>query len=223
MLLKVSSRPRKHSADHGTPLVVYTLLVGNGTVAPIFIESKQPFHEEDQLESHIGHIEYLPPRVARRGERGMVACLEWELSTKFFSAGDILISDGEKALGTELVMDFLASHGIEKLTFPIGLGHLMNPCDNEFHAELKHRYYALLASEDSSTLSFSKQVELICQAYYGGTEVAIRHYFELVGLIGTCDPTARMKQLLEQGYSLEPGWAEMHNLQFDAYEHWCTL
>lgn len=219
-----SDRPRKPTPARGFPDTVYTILVANGTLAPIYIESKEKFSNHLQLPKNEGHIEYLPPKgVKRRGEHGVIACMEYQKSVKTFSKGDILISDAEAAFDTEDVRDFLASMGVTKLTFPKGLGHLMNPCDNEFHAEVKKRYYQLLAGLQTSTTKLDKETKFnfIKDAYYGGSEASIVSYFKLTGILGDEEPEHVMQRLLNLGVSLEGTESEIHQSQADAYVSWC--
>jgi hypothetical protein len=198
------------------------MLVGNGTVAPLYIEAKKKFDSSLQLSPELGHIEYLPPKMNRRGERGVLACLEFQRSVGTFSPGDVLISDAERAFDTPLVLNYLESIGVTKLTFPKGLGHLMNPCDNSFHAEAKMRYYHMLAHESTFHLPFERKIDYIKHGYYGGSEAAIRHYFSHTGILSRDDPEHVMKSLLHDGMAPTPEWQDTHQKQLMTYNQWCA-
>jgi hypothetical protein len=88
-------------------------------------------------------VEYLPKtkkKGERRGEEGVIAAFEYQKARGSFSKGDVVISDNEASFDTELMKEFVADMGVTKLNFPVGLGHLLDPCDNEFHSEEKSRY-----------------------------------------------------------------------------------
>jgi hypothetical protein len=70
----------------------------------------------------------------------VIAAFEYQKARGSFSKGDVVISDNEASFDTELMKDFVADLGVTKLNFPVGLGHLLDPCDNEFHSEEKSRY-----------------------------------------------------------------------------------
>jgi hypothetical protein len=199
------------------------MLVANGTVAPLYIETKQKISTDLILPKTEGHIEYLPQKTNRRGERGMLACLEYQKTTNFFCVGDILLSDAEAALHTEWVRDFLTSLGVSKYVFPKGLGHLMNPCDNCFHGEVKKRYYSALAGEGTSQLSFERKIQLIKQAYYGGSEESIKNYFKHTGILGTQNPIDVMANLLYEGIYPSEEWTDFHEKQLQYYQNWWQI
>jgi hypothetical protein len=145
----------------------FTLLVANGTVAPLFLVVRKPFVSDFVLdETRVEFLNLTKKKSERRGEEAMLAFLEFQKQQKTFSPGDILISDNEAAFDTDLVTAFLKEMGVEKLNFPVGLGHLTDPCDNEFHAEEKRRYYRILGGLDISTMTLKTKLEAIHGAYF---------------------------------------------------------
>jgi hypothetical protein len=135
-----------HGGDMRKPPTItqYTFLVGNGTLLPLYLECREAF--EDNFKYEDCRVEYLPKtknKKERRGEEGTIAALEYQKKLSSFSVGDVLISDNERAFDTELVRELLNDMGVLKLNFPIGLGHLLDPCDNEMHSEQKTRYISI--------------------------------------------------------------------------------
>ena len=120
-----SGRPRKRSPARGVGIVTFTTMIANGTLAPLFMITKMRFLEQYQFSDPTkAYLEYIPPtkhRNDRRGERGIVAYLEYHQRLKTFKRGDVLISDSEFAMDTELVRDILADMGVIKLTLPRGM------------------------------------------------------------------------------------------------------
>lgn len=118
----------------------YTFLVGNGTVLPLYLQVRESFVDSFCLENcRVDYVKKAKSKKDRRGEEGILAALEFQKKMKSFSPGDVIISDNEPSFNTDLVKDFLNALGVQKLNFPIGLGHLCDPCDNEFHSEQKTR------------------------------------------------------------------------------------
>jgi hypothetical protein len=62
-------RPRKKSPDWRTPgtIVQFTLLVGNGTLAPLFLVTRQPFVDDFNLSEC--RLEYIPKTKNKSKER----------------------------------------------------------------------------------------------------------------------------------------------------------
>lgn len=72
--------------------VVYTTLVGNGTLSKLYIQS--PVGVDIKGADYNVHV--LPPAEKKkkkddigRGEQGMINWVEFQLSDKFFFAGDL--------------------------------------------------------------------------------------------------------------------------------------
>lgn len=221
--LFISERSRKKSPDLHSPGTVtqFTLLVGNGTVAPLFLVIRKPSIIDFELEEC--RVEYIKPTKKlseRRGEEAVVAFLEYHKMMKTFSPGDVLISDNEKAFDTELVKDLLEEMGILKLNFPIGLGHLTDPCDQEFHSEEKTRYYSILSGMDLSRMTLQAKCEAIHGAYYGGKEESIVHYFSRCGILGNREPNELAVKLLGEGIYPAPKFKDLHNQQIVEFNQW---
>jgi hypothetical protein len=199
----------------------FTLLVANGTVAPQFLVVRQEVKIDFELEDC--EIQYIPTtksRKERRGEEGVLAFLEYHEKLKTFKPGDVLISDHENAFDTEAVRDKLAAMGVAKLNFPNGLGHLTDPCDNEFHSVQKNRYYSIIAGLDIAQLSFQSKIEAMHSSYYAVGEDAVRNYFLRCGILSDEKPENLAKKLLGECIYVSEGFAEFHREQGLAYANW---
>lgn len=60
-------------------------------------------------------------------------------------------------------------------------------------------------------------MEVIHQAYFGGSERSIENYFRRVGLIGDMDPEQVMQQLLFDGARPRPQYKSLHDHQLGTY------
>jgi len=74
--IRGGGQPRRFICrDLGSSLTVYSTLVVNGTVGPLYIESRKPIPQNVQLPPDT-FIEYISPKTKRSGETGAVAYLE---------------------------------------------------------------------------------------------------------------------------------------------------
>lgn len=109
-----SGQPRRFRCnDIGKALTVYSTLVADGTIGPLYIETNKPFDSEilERLPPET-YAEYIPPKTVRRGERGTIAYLEKSFSNRTYVKKDMVLSDNEASFKTELVRDLEHSHGM---------------------------------------------------------------------------------------------------------------
>jgi hypothetical protein len=103
-----SGQPRRfrcHQVQEG--LTVYTTLVADGTLGPLYIESRKPFPLDLRVPSET-YVEYIPKtkkKSERRGEEGMIGYLENSFRNTTLVANDMLLSDNEPSFKTELIRD----------------------------------------------------------------------------------------------------------------------
>lgn len=74
-------------AKRGTPLQAFVAIVANGTLSPLYATS--PRTVPYSLETKDRSINFLAPGVYRRGEEGMIECVEFLAETKFWKRGDV--------------------------------------------------------------------------------------------------------------------------------------
>lgn len=108
-----------------------------------------------------------------------------------FVGGDLLLSDNEASFKTDwvqaleidngityfnlLILLLISSVGLFRRYYPAQLGHLLDPCDNEFHASVKRRYCRIIG--DHQRPSLLTRIKAIYQAYKNEPEESIRDYF----------------------------------------------
>jgi hypothetical protein len=110
--------------------------------------------------------------------------------------------------------------GVMKLNFPPGLGHLTDPCDNNFHSEDKNRYYNIISGLNLSELGFKDKCESIHSAYFNGKEDSIINYFFRCGILGDEDPKEIGRRLLSEGFYPSSKFTEVHDRQLREYNNW---
>ena len=148
------------------------------------------------------------PKTDRKGERMMLAYLEWAIARGALVAGDVLLMDNEGSFKTEWVRDLMESHGITPLYFPPYLGSIMNPCDNSFHANFKQAFQKLLVTKTS--VSTEEKIKLAHQAYMSIKDDSIVNMFRHVGILGK-NPRRALETLFKEGCLLPPKWKKAHD------------
>jgi hypothetical protein len=84
------------------------------------------------------------------------------------------------------------------MNYPPYMGHLLDPCDNNFHSEERRRANELIASV-GGPISGPKKMEILLEAYESGSEESIRNYFQRVGLLGDEPAAAVVSRLVSEG------------------------
>jgi len=167
------------------------------------------------------YIEYIPPtkrKTDRRGERGYLAYLEKSCQNKTLVVGDFLLSDNETSFKTDLATDFEKSKGILRDYFVPQLGHLMDPCDNEFHAATHIRYWKIIDAYKRPTLL--QQIQAIHESYFAIPESSIRSYFVRCGIIGETPPHLVLEKLFFEGVYPAKKFRNLHKKQLQNYIDW---
>jgi len=216
-----SGRPRRLKLLRGSPLCMYSMLVADGTLGPFYLEtSVKKYAEFGNAGTRYGFIKYLKKKEFRRGEAGYLAYLQTCVDHHYLNPGDLLLSDNESSFKTEKVKNFLEKNQIHYLYFPSYLNHLMNPCDNYFHASIKRKYWRSV--DNLKNLPFQKKVDLIRNAFFSENETSIVKYFENCGIIGNTKPNDVLKHLFSEGLFPAKKFKFMHNQQLEDYIKWKT-
>ena len=140
--IKGADRPRKRKSSRGSVITMYSFLVADGTVGPLYLETNVKNHTLCNLNSEYGYIKYLSRSAKKRGEKGMLLFLQTCVEANYLNPGDVLMTDNESSFKTKSVTKYLRRHKIIVINFPSYMNHLMNPCDNYFHASMKRRYWS---------------------------------------------------------------------------------
>jgi hypothetical protein len=131
--------------------------------------------------------------------------------------------DNERALNVKEVRELFAEHGVTIMNYPPYMGHLLDPCDNNFHSEERRRANELLTAE-GGPISGPRKMKILLEAYEGGAESSIRNYFRRVGLLGDEPAAAVVARLVEEG-TLKAGsrFVNYHKEQLEQFLWKCRL
>lgn len=150
-----------------------------------------------------------------RGTHGAVAWLEWAIDTALLNSGDLLLTDNEASWKTELFESTCAENNITHMYFPSNMGHLMNPCDNSFHASFKLQIQQQIA--DHPDLTRSEKLAIMEEAYYHLDEASIQHFFEHCGIVGGV-PNQVIASLITEGNHPSSHFQKLHEEQLDVFK-----
>ena len=98
------------------------------------------------------------------------------------------------------------------------MGHLLDPCDNSFHASVHKRYWSLL--ERYQKIDFLSQIKIIHKAYFLEKESSVRGYFEKCGILGKSPPKEVLQKLYFAGVYPTSTFRSLHKEQLIAYLNW---
>jgi len=110
------------------------------------------------------------------------------------------------------------SKGIYRFYFPPQLGHLLDPCDNAFHASIHKRYWEIIDKKEHVTLL--EQIFAIHRAYFSEKEKSVRKYFEKCGIIGDLSPREVLAKLFYEGVYPSAKFRLLHKKQLMAFLAW---
>jgi len=218
--IKGAGRPRRRKSSRGSPLCMYSFLVADGSLGPLYLETTIKSHTLTNLQSKFGFIKYLSKKGEKRGERGYLLFLETCVDYLYLLPGDVLITDNENSFKTKKVKNFLKKHNIINIQFPSYMNHLMNPCDNYFHASMKRRYWSSI--DNLKYVSIQEKVNAIRDAYYSEEESSIIKYFRNCGIVGDKKSSEVVSNLLNEGLFPTKKFHSLHIKQLDNYVKWFT-
>ena len=212
-------KPRKRKLSRGSPDCMYSLLVADGSLGKLYIESTVKKNvDKCKIDPDYGDVVFLHKKTQRRGETGMLNFVEKCIEDRTLVPGDLLLTDNEASFKTKKVLRLLKKNKVTVLFFPPYMNHLLSPCDNYFHASLKRRYWSLVS--EKSSLSFQEKINAIRSAYFQEKEESILSYFHNCGILGNKPSTETVKHLLNEGLFPKSKFQVIHNDQLEYYFKW---
>jgi hypothetical protein len=200
----------------GTKEIIYTLVVADGSTGPFYCVTNAKKISASVIPDDNGKV-CVMPKTERKGERSMLAYLEWAVARRTLVEGDVLLMDNEGSFKTPWVQDFMESRGITPLYFPPYLGSIMNPCDNSFHSTFKLAFQKLLVTK--GTVSTEEKIKLAYEAYQSISDESIVNMFHHVGILGK-NPRRALETLFKEGCVPPAKWKRAHAGCYAQYRKW---
>lgn len=215
----------------------WTCLNGDGTVGDLVVETRR----QDVSHLSLPHmsIRTIPPGDPRkgRGRRSTMYFLTHQIETGELSKGDhcphrchilpsfilfLVFLDNESAINVLDAKKLLANHNVALHNYVTYLGHLCDPCDNNFHSGLRARVNSELALHVNIT--GPQKMRILHDAYFAASEASIRGYFAKVGLIGNEPPREVISRLVNESMDkLADKFNNRHKDDLEQYLHHCIL
>lgn len=211
---------------------MWTTLRADGKKGPFFIQTKSAkiFNMnifEDDPSAHISYVPILKnsktDKNIRPGERGMLTYLKYMIEeVNFLKAGDYLLFDGEKALYTPTVQEYLSRKKIFPFVIePSRLHQFMNPCDNNFHSLFKMSYYRAISRQNVRFVSVAEKFRLARDCFDDIGENIVAQMFVKCGLFGDADKESTLIHLMFEGMGCLWKYDHFHRDNLIIYLEWC--
>lgn len=219
----------------------YTTLIGDGTLGPLVVDTWRRDIPDRFTLPHSAAIHRIPPGDPRvgRGRRSTLFWLNHQLECGTFIEGDVgplgplpppshsplasVFLDNERALNIKEARDLLADHGVRIMNYPPYMGHLLDPCDNNFHSEERRRANELLG-DIGGRITGPKKMKILLEAYESGSETSIKNYFRRVGLLGNEPAADVISRLVNEGtVKARSKFLKFHKEQLEQFLWKCLL
>ena len=131
-----------------------------------------------------------------------------------FSDSPLLMMDNLRAHFAPSLRQEMESYGVTVVHFPNYAGSLLNPCDNSWNSDLKHRYYY------KSRRDHGEMIAAIRSAVYETTEESIRNYFHHCGYTSDEISSQVVERLVSEGYGPDRKHGSDHAEMRKKYAEW---
>jgi hypothetical protein len=191
---------------------MYTALVADGSqIPPVIFTSDSHVREgtEGEREAFIEYIPNLSPTPSAS------ITLRWLDRVKdYLSDEPHLIHDSGGEFKAKLTQEHLTMEDIESHTIPAAGGAYLNPCDNNFHHDMKQYFYK------KKRTTHEEMLRAMIDAYYDVPDKNILHYFKHCRIIGKMLTRKYICKLLSEGYHPGKTHKEDHQKCVNAYNGW---
>lgn len=179
-----------------------------------------------------GHISFIPAIIDSKskknispGERATLAYFHFMINvSKFIEAGDVIIIDGESALCTDIVQEYLFEHRVYPFVLPSVHHQLLNPCDNSFHSIFKRRYYRAISNMNEGVMDVKKKLNLARQCFHAISEETVAGMFRRCGLVHSGkSKRSVVSRLMCEGITSLDKHSQHHKVCLLAFLQWCKV
>jgi len=131
----------------------------------------------------------------------------------------LVFVDCEGAMYIQEIRDLLHTNDITLHHFVPGTGHVSDPDDANFHSGDRRRYNKLVSSVNVvRKLSGNEKMEMLVQAYTGGTEEENREYIRHCGFFSDEKPAQIVSRLLSDwNRKAADKYEKYHRKQLEQY------
>ena len=192
--------PKRRAAIHDKRDDLYTLLsAARGPVWFILVTEKQDILN-NTIDRNTGSVIVLGKNRSKRKGKGTEAfekVVHEIIHSGRVPSGSYIFSDNESSFLTKRANEDLKDARITHMTFPTYLGHLMNVCDNSFHAVFQQKFLQELRAFTDPTIV--QKIQCAKKAYEQVSAASVTNMFLHCGLLGEEDTSKVIMALVHEG------------------------
>lgn len=145
------------------------------------------------------------------------------VAVEYIRPRTMILFDAEKSFITPLIQEFFLKHSIFPFIFEPSLHHLLNPCDNNFHAIFKLHYNREISNHSTDKITIQEKFLIAKRAIENVSEESIVSMFKRCGLLSPATNYKKLvTELVNEGiHSLEKEKKALHQNQLKCFIEWC--
>jgi len=191
---------------------MYTGLVADGSQLPPVVFTSDPHVPEGTEGRHDAKIIYLPTLSSNPSAD---TTLRWfDIVKNYLEDNPHVIHDSGGEFTAMGVQSELVEHDVTTHKIPGAGGAFLNPCDNNFHHDMKHHYYRKERNTHATML------RSMLDAYFDVPDKNIQHYFTHCQITTRRLEKRNIVRLIIEGYRPGRHHEELHEKCRDAYLAW---
>lgn len=191
---------------------MYTALCADGSQIPAVVFTNDPNLPANLEGDSDAKVLYVPGLSSSPSTN---TTLRWlDEMEEFLQASTHLIHDSGGEFSSKEAKARFHDVGITTHQIPAAGGAFLNPCDNNFHHDMKQHFY------QRPRKSHADMLRAMLYAYAAVKDQNINHYFQHTGIIGNPVTLEHITKLLSEGYHPGKGHEEEHELCLKSYNAW---
>lgn len=191
---------------------MYTALVADGSQIPAVIFTSDP-NVPEGIEGDVpGFIVHIPNLSSTPS--GDITERWLDVVGDYLDDEPHLIHDAGGEFSSKKITEKFQEKGIIDHKIPGAGGAFLNPCDNNFHHDMKHHFYA------KTRRTHNDMLVAMLQSYSEVPDENIVNYFTHCKLTTTNATRRQVSTLISEGYRPGRNHEEMHERCQNAYAAW---
>ncbi len=192
--------------------LMYTALVADGSQLPPVIFTNDPNVPQHVEGTQVASVIYIPT-LSSTPSANITTC--WlDTVSEYLEDEPHLIHDSGGEFVSKVSQAAFRDIDIHSHQIPAAGGAYLNPCDNNFHHNMKQHYYA------KRYRTHAEMLRGMIDAYYEVADKNIQHYFKHTRIIGKIVTKHHIAHLLSEGYHPGKAHEEVHLRCIGAYAAW---
>lgn len=192
--------------------LMYTGLVADGSQIPPVIFTNDPNVPEDVEGREDAFVVYIPGLTSTPSQDTTHRWLD-KIQDYIGDDPHIIHDSGGEFAGAKIQKEF-KDFDISTYTIPGAGGAYLNPCDNNFHHDMKAHYFAIRRQTHAEAL------KAMIDSYFEVPDVHIQNYFQHTKIIAQLPTRDSIKRLISEGYRAGDAHKEEFTNCYNRYLAW---